>query len=197
MSDKKTNIVSSLIPAIAGGAVFFLFLLGGANFFVALGLGIAGFVGGTLLFASKGRDLDLIVDGITKEKYREIIEQGQTKLKTLGSFIGKVESVEVKKKVKEITDIVEKIFLDLKKDPKDVKVAREFLSYYLDTTLNILNRYVDISRQKLKSKKITEMLDTIKRAFEKQLEKLLRDDILDLDSDIAVLEQTMKTELME
>jgi 5-bromo-4-chloroindolyl phosphate hydrolysis protein len=204
MQGKKGDLLNAIIPGVIGGGIFIVFLLVGLNFFVSLGIGVAGFVAASLVFASKKKEVEFIVEGISLEKYNEILAQGQEKLKILGSFIARVKDVEVKKKIKEITDVVEKIFADIKKDPKDIKPAREFLTYYLDTTINILNRYADISSQDIRSKKIVEMLDkveglldAIKKAFEKQLEKLLSDDILDLDSDIKVLEQTIKTEIMD
>jgi len=206
MAEKKDTIMPALMPGLIGGGIFlfFTFLLGFNNFFIAAGLGLAAFIGSSFLFAGKNKELDIVVNGITREKYNEIIQQGKDKLKMLASFISQVQDVAIKKKIKEISDIVEKIFLDIEKDPKDIKPAREFLSYYLDTTLNILNKYTEISGQNIRSKKIDDtlkkvedLLDAIKVAFEKQLEKLLNDDILDLDSDIKVLEQTIKSEMIE
>jgi 5-bromo-4-chloroindolyl phosphate hydrolysis protein len=211
MDGKKESLLRTILPGIIGGAVFifFAFILGIGgfsllDFFISLGLGVAAFVGSGFLFPTANKNLEIVVDGITKEKYNEILSQGQAKLKILGSFITQAKDVEVKKKIKEISDVVEKIFEDIQKDPKDIKPAREFLTYYLDTTINILTRYTDISSQGIRSKKIDDMLakvegllDAIKQAFEKQLEKLLSDDILDLDSDLKVLEQTIKTEMIE
>jgi 5-bromo-4-chloroindolyl phosphate hydrolysis protein len=205
MDENKDGMLRTLLPGIIGGSVFIIFaFIFGVNIFVSIGLGLAGFIAGGLVFGAGKKDIEMIVDGITKQKYNEVMRQGKAKLAVLGSFIAKVKDVDVKKKVKEITDVVEKIFLDIEKDPKDIKPAREFLTYYLDTTINILNRYIEISGQNLQSKKISDMLervegllDAIKKAFEKQLEKLLTDDMLDLDSDIKVLEQTIKSEMLE
>jgi 5-bromo-4-chloroindolyl phosphate hydrolysis protein len=206
MAEKKDTILPALLPGLIGGGVFVLFtlLMGFNYFFISAGLGLAAFIGSSFLFGGKSKELEIVVNGITREKYNEIIQQGKDKLKMLASFISQVQDIAIKKKIKEISDVVEKIFLDIEKDPKDIKPAREFLSYYLDTTINILNRYTEISSQNIRSKKIDEtlkkvedLLDAIKVAFEKQLEKLLNDDILDLDSDIKVLEQTIKSEMIE
>jgi 5-bromo-4-chloroindolyl phosphate hydrolysis protein len=42
--------------------------------------------------------------------------------------------------------------------------------------------------------KVESLLSTIKQAFDKQLAKLLEDDVMDLDVEISVLEKTMKSE---
>jgi 5-bromo-4-chloroindolyl phosphate hydrolysis protein len=203
-SSMKDKFDFSIIFGIIGGGVFlgFLFILK-FNFFIALGLGGAAFIASSILF-SKNKDIEIVVDGITREKYNEILESGSKKLKIMKGYLTQVNNAEVKEKIRQIGDVVEKIFDDLKKDPKDVKAAREFLNYYLDTTINIINRYIDISNRNIQTAKIKEtltrvegLLDTIKQAFEKQLAKLLNDDLLDLDTEIKVLEQTMKVEGME
>ena len=123
------------------------------------------------------------------------------KVKVLKDLEAKITNKVVTQKIEGIIEVVEKIFDDLKKDPKDVKTARQFLIYYLDATINILERYHSICSTNISSIEIKKsldnvesLLDTIKDGFEKQLIKLLNDDILDLDTEIKLLDQTMKSE---
>jgi 5-bromo-4-chloroindolyl phosphate hydrolysis protein len=113
MQGKKGDLLNAIIPGVIGGGIFIVFLLVGLNFFISLGIGVAGFVAASLVFASKKKEVEFIVEGISLEKYNEILAQGQEKLKILGSFIARVKDVEVKKKIKEINDVVEKIFADI------------------------------------------------------------------------------------
>ncbi len=202
MSEKIKKLLTSIFPGILGGLLFciFSFLLN-FNFFFSILIGLAAFVAGSLILSNKNKEVEFVIEGIDKKQYEEILQTGIQKLNILKTYIDKVKTKEVKEKINEINVIVGKIISDIKKDPKDVKPAKQFLNYYLDTTILILNRYIDISSQDMKSKKINEtlvkvenLLDTIKVAFEKQLEKLYSDDLLNLDAEIKVLEQTFKVE---
>jgi 5-bromo-4-chloroindolyl phosphate hydrolysis protein len=71
----------------------------------------------------------------------------------------------------------------------------------LDSTINILNKYVELSAQDIEDEDIKKslakaetMLQTIRDAFEKQLGRLLSNDAMDLDAELATLEQTIKME---
>ncbi len=197
---------SIIIPSIIGGSVFlfFTFFLN-VNLFFSIGLGLAGFIASIFLFQGKSKkEIEFSSFGITKSQYEEILKEGESNLNILYSYQKNIKNKIIAGKIQEIIDVIEKIFDDLRKDPKDIKAAKQFLNYYLITTINIIKKYIDLSSHNVKSnkvdntlKRVETLLDTIKTAFEKQLEKLLSDDILDLDSEIKVLEQTIKLEVME
>ena len=71
----------------------------------------------------------------------------------------------------------------------------------MDSTLKIVDKYIDLSARGIKSAdlvqslaKVEELLDTIYHAFEKQLEILVKDDVMDLDTELKLLESTIKME---
>ncbi|MFR8251565.1 MAG: 5-bromo-4-chloroindolyl phosphate hydrolysis family protein, partial [Anaerovoracaceae bacterium] len=75
---------------------------------------------------------------------------------------------------------------------------RSFLDYYLPTTLKMLRKYRDLERQEVRGenigttmRKIEEMMDKVTAGFEKQLDNLYQNDMLDITSDIAAMEQMM------
>jgi len=107
----------------------------------------------------------------------------------------------LRQRVTKISNLADKIVLDLRQDPKDVRSARRFLDYYLDATLTVIQRYAELAQKGSMSPevqpvlaKFDTLLDTIENTFEKQLNRLLRDDTLDLDTDISVLKQMMDSE---
>ncbi|MEZ4652606.1 MAG: 5-bromo-4-chloroindolyl phosphate hydrolysis family protein [Candidatus Eisenbacteria bacterium] len=96
---------------------------------------------------------------------------------------------------------MEQIYENFERDPKDIKTAGQFLSYYTDTTVRIIERYIELSGHDVADRdiqstltKVESILGQIDRAFEKQLAKLLRDDALDLESEIRLLEKTLEAE---
>ncbi|MCB1158963.1 MAG: 5-bromo-4-chloroindolyl phosphate hydrolysis family protein [Leptospiraceae bacterium] len=143
------------------------------------------------------------VDAHTAKMYKEVMANGEKQLSEIRDISKKIVDPGIKRKVEEITGLIEQIFENFKQDPADIKMSRQFLSYYLDTTMKILRQYNNLSQQKVVSKELTEslqkvdrLLDSLKEAFEKHYAKLLSNDIMDLDTEITVMEKTMKMEGM-
>ncbi len=97
-----------------------------------------------------------------------------------------------------IEEITRQILRYQKKHPEKGPQLHSFLSYYLPTTLKILNAYADMEKQSIQGRNITEtrlriekMMDKVVRGFETQLDQLYAGDRMDITSDIAVLEQMM------
>lgn len=108
---------------------------------------------------------------------------------------------DVAKKIQDICRIGIEIFEDIKKNPNDLKKARMFINYYLETTEKIVTRYIDLSKRKDLTDEMKKTLgevegtlDSIKDTFQKQLSGLLVDDILDINAELNLLKKTMKME---
>lgn len=193
-----------ILSGLIGGATFliFLFLLG-QNIIISIAVGVIAFIGGMFLFGSKLKKNQMEFSGLDMDSQlvASVIKEGEERLKKIRQLSFKINDRRTKEKVDKIIDVTERIFDDIKKDPKDAKPAKKFLTYYLDSTVNILEKYIDISSKRLSSPeinatltKVETILDTIVEAFEKLLEKLLENDIIDLDTEISVLESTIKSE---
>jgi 5-bromo-4-chloroindolyl phosphate hydrolysis protein len=197
--------ISGVLSGLVGGSillVFFFFLHN--TIMISLLSGLAGFAGTyTLLYAFKPKD-ELrfgLGNPVTEEELNRTLKQGYDHIKQLQYYETQVRDPEVKEKLDKITRSVRDIFVIFKKDPKDIKYARQFLSYYLDTTIKIVQKYTALSAQHVNSQQIKStllkaenMLDSIAVAFEKQKEKLLSDDVMDLDVEIQTLEKTFNAE---
>jgi hypothetical protein len=100
-----------------------------------------------------------------------------------------------------LEQISEKIFEEVKRDPKKLSKIRRFMDYYLPTTLKLLNSYDRMSAAGVSGEnidttlaKVEGMMRTIVAAFEKQLDSLYGADALDISTDITVLETMMARE---
>ncbi|WP_252891245.1 5-bromo-4-chloroindolyl phosphate hydrolysis family protein [Thermoclostridium stercorarium] len=87
------------------------------------------------------------------------------------------------------------------KDPRDIKESRRFLLYYLDTTERIVSKYYELSNTSYLSdeakktlKDVESTLVLIKDSFRNHLKKLTENDVLDLEAEIRVLQNTIKRE---
>jgi len=173
--------------------------------FIVLGAVAVSFFVWVLLFIlfrrGKSSAASFKFSGITPEMIEEAIAKGKEKLSQLDSYAPRIEDKNIKHKLKDICGVINKILDDLRIDPKDLSVAKQFLNYYLDATLKILKRYVEItetgvytSKQKALVQRFGSTLDMIKSAFEKQLSRLLENDFLDLDAEIKLFESTVNME---
>ena len=97
--------------------------------------------------------------------------------------------------------ISEKIFAQVKADPKKLPQIRKFMDYYLPTTLKLLNAYDRMGAQGVNGEnidntmqRVESMMSTIVAAFEKQLDMLFGSEAMDISTDITVLENMMKRE---
>jgi 5-bromo-4-chloroindolyl phosphate hydrolysis protein len=196
-----TGFFSGMIGGIMLMVFFFFFHL---VFVTSLVLGIIGFAGAYIfLYAFKPKDqLTFNLDNkITPAQLEITLSEGNQKVKILEQYAKQITNSHVKAKLYQIIEIIKKIFENFKKDPKDIRYARQFLSYYMDTSIKIVRKYIDLSSQNLSSPdiqrillKAENMLDSIEKAFEKQQAKLLRDDVMDLDVEIETLEKTFSAE---
>ena len=200
MADRSNN--SWIGAGILGGLIFAgLLFLFGLSFWTFLG-GMAGFVAGFLIFQPKAPDKhDFAMLGISKEDLNAALAEGASKLGIIRSEGKTIENPSVRKKVDDVTEVIERILKDIENDPKDLRRARQFFSYYLDATINIVKRYADLSRRGSQSAALNQSLertestlDTLKKAYDKQLTLLLEDDVMDLDAELELLERTIKME---
>ena len=93
------------------------------------------------------------------------------------------------------------IFDCVRKNPKKLSQIRQFLNYYLPTTIKLMEQYVTLQNQSLKTENITEgmqkiedLLDKVIIAFQRQLDALFEADVVDITADIRVMEQMMASE---
>lgn len=102
-------------------------------------------------------------------------------------------------KIDRIGEITGKILDYQRQNPGKDSQLRSFLNYYLPTTLKILRAYAQLDAQGVDGENISTakariegMMDKVVDGFENQLDKLFRDDAMDISSDVAVLEQMLK-----
>jgi len=103
------------------------------------------------------------------------------------------------KPVRELADITRQIFELVRKAPEKSKQIRQFINYYLPTTVNLIKNYDELSRQPVKGANIKEaigkiegVMDGILFTFRRQLDDLFLDKTIDISADITVMENMIK-----
>ena len=97
--------------------------------------------------------------------------------------------------------LAQRIFDHVESHPEKLGDIRRFMNYYLPTTLKVLRAYDVLEDQEVEGENITStmtrvenMMSTIIRAFEKQLDNLFSAEALDISTDMVVMEQMLARE---
>ena len=202
---KNYTTVAGIISGIAAGLVMLgLFFLLQFSILITGALSVLAFFGFyVILFALRPKDQFTIHpgNGITTEMVQNVLKESEEKIRELEKLAKQIRNENVRAKIYHIITIVKKIYENIRKDPEKMKIARQFLSYYFDTSISIVNKYSQLSIQDVHSPEISmallkaeNMLNSIDVAFDKQLAKLLSNDVMDLDVEIETLEKTFKAE---
>ena len=118
-------------------------------------------------------------------------------LKLLGDSI---DDAFISGEILEIEDTLKKIQAQLNDETKPniakrIEQVNDFFDYYMPTTIKILNSYRKIESQHLTGenaaatkKRVEEALPFVKKAFIKELDNMFSDEMIDITTDIDVLE---------
>ena len=130
-----------------------------------------------------------------------ILKQGAQSVSKIQSLNDEIPDFKLSAQIKQIEVLTEKIFAYVKEHPQDVRQIRQFLNYYLPTTIKLLEQYVVLQNQGMRMgnidegmKKIEDMLDKVIVAFQRQLDSLFESSVVDITADIQVMEQMMASE---
>lgn len=170
---------------------------------------------GTRFFATK----DEYKDYLSHEQAKRVMEQQreseseyekQTRVffENMESFIRDIRisnnlipDEEMSKKLDTTEAVVSKIFERLKENPKLLPQARKLGEYYLPLTKKLVDAYAKLSENSIetdsmkKSKnEIEKTLDTVNKAFYNLYAGLFDDDVIDINSDISVLNTMLARE---
>ena len=131
----------------------------------------------------------------------EVIRQGRASIAAIRRLNEQIPDEDISKNLSALEDLTRKIFARLEADKQHVPRCRQFLNYYLPTTIELLERYVTLQNQGLDSGDIREamgriagMLYTLREAFTRQLDSLFAQDVVDINAEITVMEQMLQAQ---
>lgn len=128
-----------------------------------------------------------------------MISRGQDMLHQIRSENDAITDEVLSGQMDELEHLCVQIFKTVAEKPGKAPQIRKFMDYYLPTTLKMLASYRTMSNRGVSVSDMTEARSTVIRgmgmvltACQKQLDTLYKDDILDVSTDIDVLEQMLK-----
>ena len=136
---------------------------------------------------------DPAIDALIAERDRAISE-----MRRLNDTI---EDAVISTQIDHLENITGKIIDAVVDKPSKLPQLRKFLNYYLPTTLKLLNAYDRMDAAGVYGSnidgtkgKIEDIMGTICKAFDKQLDALYGEEALDISTDITVLENMLAQE---
>ncbi|MHB1133029.1 MAG: 5-bromo-4-chloroindolyl phosphate hydrolysis family protein [Chloroflexota bacterium] len=192
-----------IVSGVGGGTALAVAAIGfNVPLLIAIGAGGGVYAGLSLLLSTvEDPSAKPLVEGLSRGEAQRIIRDGERKLVQIRRLRRQIADRRIGRQVEVIIALGEKVFLNLRTDPKSVKAARRFLEYYLDATVLVIQRYVDLSKQAASNPEVqkatnsfAEALTLIQSTFERQYERLLRDDVLDFDTEVSVLKQLIRSD---
>ena len=103
-------------------------------------------------------------------------------------------NLEIKKDIREMIEILDKIYTELFNNPYKLRYFRMYGEFYLPTISKIISKYLDLTNKKVKSNEAQRLLTNIENTakklnvhFQEKYNSLFENEIIDLDADIKVL----------
>ncbi len=215
MASKKNQKKSDRKPLpgiIAGAVTLLLFLLiFGLNsaLKIVIGLGLSALIGWAVSVMSTGLDTSKpapeqrkeVIPQTGNERADQLITAGQELMSAIRRENDLITDVDLTEKINTLDATLHKIFLAVADEPEKAAKIRRSIDYYLPTTLKMLTGYRQLDQRNVRSEDAEKLRDQIRQgmdmvvsAFQKQLETLYQAEILDISTDIEVLDTILKSE---
>jgi len=127
-----------------------------------------------------------------------VILQGRKYVKRIQELNDDIPDFKVSAQLKQIEILTASIIDQVEKKENQLRQVKQFINYYLPTTIKLLEQYVQLQNIGMKGENIAggmqqieELLDKVIVAFQKQLDSLFERDLVDITADIQVMEQMM------
>ncbi|MBR1586001.1 MAG: 5-bromo-4-chloroindolyl phosphate hydrolysis family protein [Clostridia bacterium] len=128
-----------------------------------------------------------------------LVEKGQEMLRQIRNENDLIPDESLSSQMDQLDDVANRIFHTVAEQPGKAPQIRRFMDYYLPTTLKMLQGYRKMDERQVSGSEadatrlqIRQAMDVVLKAFDKQLHALYQDDMLDISTDIDVMEAMLK-----
>lgn len=196
------SIYGMLSGVLAGGIFLILLFLLHWNIWVDGLLAVGSFVGLSMILKPRRRIGGVYIDELPNgEEVKRRLDEAREDFRSIEKSMKTIDNPAVKQEAGRLKETAEKIIHFLEQNPEKIKLARQFIDYYQDTASSLLQKYLKIEETNLNTEETEHMreriihgLQTMNVAFEQQFEKLMRNEMFDMEAEIQLLEQTVKEE---
>jgi 5-bromo-4-chloroindolyl phosphate hydrolysis protein len=202
MKEIQQFFIRQVITApISFGSWLYFFFGAGMHFFVATGLFVAIYLGGTFSIKQIQLTSNIKKLGMSRSEFSHIktqLAEAKQKIKRLNSLYGQVRSVQAFKQLYVMNGLARRILDIVKMNPKKFYHVDKFFYAHLDSAVELTSKYALLVNQPLKDKELRialqntrETLDDVNKQLEQDLRSALAPDIEQLQMEIDFVDITM------
>jgi 5-bromo-4-chloroindolyl phosphate hydrolysis protein len=200
---KKDNWVYVIIPLLTAVLVFVLSLvILQWTIGIAAVLSLCAYVGLSFLFTPVLHLAGVNIEHIKNSKeIMTLLEEGEKDLVSIKKIAHASDATSIKTKALNVYREGGKIIEYIKKNPSKAVMARRFFNYYLDKANEILTKYhnlastgVETERLESLKEKTADAMVSILRGMTLQFSRLISSDVIDIEADVKLLENTLRME---
>ncbi len=189
--------LGGLVTALATG--FTAWASVGHSLPVALAFGAGTFAAFVLLYGlDPGRSSRVTGTGTgNAERIAAALQQAEQQILTIDQARSRIDQPELEQRLYRITERARDILNEIAQDPRDFRRARKFLKTYLDGAQRVIAGYAKAhasGHSDTLEDNFRRVLVTIEEVFEQQYQRLLQNDLHDLDVQMEVLETQLRRE---
>jgi len=137
------------------------------------------------------------------ERTADVLQPARRQVDAILRTAGTIGKPAVRDEVVGLCATADQIIAELASQPRKLDAARGFLTYYLDAAQRIVEGYVNLAKRGGSAPEINQTLaraeaslKVVQEAFDRQLANVLEDRAMDLDSEIELLERTVRSDTM-
>lgn len=161
--------------------------------------GAAAALGGFLVYGGDpSRALpDAPAIGVTSEEVIEILNEADGKIARIEAAADRIRNRELKQRLHGIVGGIREITAIVEDDPRDLRRARKFLKVYLDGAQRVTEGYAAThpdNQNNALEQNFRSVLDTMETVIGEQKERLLENNLTELDVQIEVLQTQLERE---
>ncbi|MGN0160081.1 MAG: 5-bromo-4-chloroindolyl phosphate hydrolysis family protein [Lachnospiraceae bacterium] len=203
MKKEKKETLLNIITALVAGGIFLILLFGLKwNIVVALLLSIGIYVGLGLLVKRENSFFGMSISDIKEEmEIERRLDEARKDYMLLKESAVRIEDEGLRSEAVKLNRTAERIIAYLENHPERMHLSGRFIDYYQDTASSLLKRYVEIQDTRLETEEVRELkkntmdaLKSLNLAFDRQFEKLMSNEMYDMDAEMRLLEHTTKME---
>ena len=155
------------------------------------------------LFPGKTKYIEIPAEPVRTgdEKIDELLADGEKAVGEMHRLSDSIKDDNIRKKLGDIIGVTDKIFKNLHEDPGDYTQVKRFADFYLPTTIKLLHTYDRFGQSGASGEnvsgtmeRIDTALDTILESYRRFFDSLFKNQALDIETDILVLENMLKRE---
>ena len=128
-----------------------------------------------------------------------LLQKGREMITQIREEYKKIPDAALTSKLQQLENLCGDIFRSVYEKPAKASQIRKFMDYYLPTTLKMVRAYRTLGERNISGteaaqarQRIDDAMGIVLKGCQKLLDNLYRDDVLDITTDIDVLEQMLK-----